>query len=142
MFTLLLYYFFSFFFHFLLTFVLILKWNLIIVKYWLECLFSDLRKKRNSWLRLFKLNSIWFEKYKRNINRHCAIKKRVAYIYMYRNSHPEVFLGKRVLKICSRFTGENPCRSAISVKLQLYWNRTSAWVFSCKSAAYFQNTFS
>ena len=28
------------------------------------------------------------------------------------------------------------------VVLQLYWNRTSAWVFSCKYAAYFQNTFS
>ena len=26
--------------------------------------------------------------------------------------------------------------------LQLYWNHTSAWVFSCKFAAYFQNTFS
>ena len=25
---------------------------------------------------------------------------------------------------------------------QLYWNRTLAWVFSCKFAAYFQNTFS
>ena len=25
---------------------------------------------------------------------------------------------------------------------QLYWNRTSAWVFSCKFAAYFQNNFS
>ena len=24
----------------------------------------------------------------------------------------------------------------------LYWNRTSAWVFCCKFAAYFQNTFS
>ena len=28
------------------------------------------------------------------------------------------------------------------VAKQLYWNRTSAWVFSCKFAAYFQNTFS
>ena len=28
------------------------------------------------------------------------------------------------------------------VSKQLYWNRTSAWVFSCKFAAYFQNTFS
>ena len=28
------------------------------------------------------------------------------------------------------------------VALQLYWNCTSAWVFSCKYAAYFQNTFS
>ena len=24
---------------------------------------------------------------------------------------------------------------------QLYWNRTLAWVFSCKFAVYFQNTF-
>ena len=24
---------------------------------------------------------------------------------------------------------------------QLYWNRTSAWVFSCKFAVYFQNNF-
>ena len=28
------------------------------------------------------------------------------------------------------------------VAKQLYWNRTSAWVFSCKFDAYFQNTFS
>ena len=28
------------------------------------------------------------------------------------------------------------------VGLQLYWNDTSAWVFSSKFAAYFQNTFS
>ena len=27
------------------------------------------------------------------------------------------------------------------VALQFYWNCTSAWVFSCKFAAYFQNTF-
>ena len=28
------------------------------------------------------------------------------------------------------------------VALQLYWNHTSAWVFSRKFAAYFQNNFS
>ena len=28
------------------------------------------------------------------------------------------------------------------VPLQLYWIQTSTWVFSCKFAAYFQNTFS
>ena len=28
------------------------------------------------------------------------------------------------------------------VALQLYWNYTSARLFSCKFAAYFQNTFS
>ena len=27
------------------------------------------------------------------------------------------------------------------VALQFYWNHTSAWVFSCKFAAYFQNNF-
>ena len=35
-----------------------------------------------------------------------------------RSSRPEVFLGKVVLKICSKFTGERPCRSVISIKLQ------------------------
>ena len=34
-----------------------------------------------------------------------------------RSSRPEVFLGKGVLKIFSKFTGEHPCRSAISIKL-------------------------
>ena len=34
-----------------------------------------------------------------------------------RSSPPEVFLGKGVLKICSKFTGEHPCRSVISIKL-------------------------
>ena len=29
-----------------------------------------------------------------------------------------------------------------NIALQLYWNRISAWMFSCKLAAYFQNTFS
>ena len=29
-----------------------------------------------------------------------------------RSSHPEVFLGKGILKICSKFTGEHPCQSA------------------------------
>ena len=34
-----------------------------------------------------------------------------------RSSHPEMFLEKDVLKICSKFTGEDPCRSVISIKL-------------------------
>ena len=36
---------------------------------------------------------------------------------IYRSSRPEVFLRKGVLKICSTFTGEHPCRSVISIKL-------------------------
>ena len=35
----------------------------------------------------------------------------------YRSSASEVFLEKRVLKICSKFTGEHPCQSVISIKL-------------------------
>ena len=77
------------------------------------------------------------------------------------SSRLEVFLRKGVLKICSKFTGEHPCWFVISIKLlrlllkcrlprnydnnvakQLYWNRTSAWVFSSKFFAHFQNTFS
>ena len=38
-------------------------------------------------------------------------------IWRISSSHPEVFLGKAVLKICSKFTGEHPRRSVISIKL-------------------------
>ena len=34
-----------------------------------------------------------------------------------RSSPPEVFLGKGVLKICSKFTREHACGSALSIKL-------------------------
>ena len=34
-----------------------------------------------------------------------------------RSSHLEVFLRKGVLKICSKFTGEHPCQSVISIKI-------------------------
>ena len=36
---------------------------------------------------------------------------------LFRGSLPEVFLGKVVLKICSIFTGQHPCRSLISINL-------------------------
>ena len=36
----------------------------------------------------------------------------------FRSSHSEVFCLKVVLKICNKFTGEHPCRSAILIKLQ------------------------
>ena len=35
-----------------------------------------------------------------------------------RSNPPEVLLLKGILEICSKFTGEHPCRSVISVKLQ------------------------
>ena len=34
-----------------------------------------------------------------------------------RNIHPQVFLGKGVLKICSKFTREHGCGNVISIKL-------------------------
>ena len=37
--------------------------------------------------------------------------------YTFISSCPEVFLRKGVLKICSKFTGERPSRSVISIKL-------------------------
>ena len=37
---------------------------------------------------------------------------------LFRSSHPKVFLVKGLLKNCSKFTGEHPCRSVISIKLQ------------------------
>ena len=47
----------------------------------------------------------------------------VTFNWISRSSHEEVFYWK-------------------GVALQLYWNCTSAWVFSCIFAAYFQKTFS
>ena len=38
-----------------------------------------------------------------------------------RSSRPEVFLGKGVVKICLKFTGEHPCRCVISIKLLCYF---------------------
>ena len=48
---------------------------------------------------------------------------------------------------CSEDMQQNYRRTPMSkydfnkVALQLYWNSTVTWVFSCKFAAYFQNTF-
>ena len=39
-------------------------------------------------------------------------------VTIFRNSQPEVSRGKGVLKICSKFTGEHPCRNAILIRLQ------------------------
>ena len=41
-------------------------------------------------------------------------------LIIFRSSHPEMFLEKGVLKICSKFTGEHSCRSVILIKL--VWN--------------------
>ena len=61
-----------------------------------------------------------------------------------RNSHPKVFLGKGVsenMQQIYRRTSMPKC-DFNKVAKQLNWNHFWAWVFSCKFAAYFQNTFS
>ena len=47
-----------------------------------------------------------------NLTKHFKSLKEVTH----RSSHPKVFLGKDVLKICSKFTGKYPSRSVISIK--------------------------
>ena len=35
-----------------------------------------------------------------------------------------MFIGKSVVKICSKYTGEHPCQSAISIKFAAYFQNT------------------
>ena len=42
----------------------------------------------------------------------------MTFLGQFRGSSPEMFLVKGVVKIWSKFTGEHPCRSVISIKLQ------------------------
>ena len=59
-----------------------------------------------------------------------------------RSSHPEMFLEKVALKICSKFTGEQPYRSVISIKLLCNFIEIPLrHGYSPLLAAYFQNTF-
>ena len=45
-------------------------------------------------------------------------KTSMYHLFQVQKQLPEVFLLKRVLKICSKYTGEHTCRSVISIKLQ------------------------
>ena len=51
---------------------------------------------------------------------------------------PENFHFRKSQKQPSRGVLKKSCSENMQ---QLYWNRTFAWVISCKFAAYFQNTF-
>ena len=53
---------------------------------------------------------------------------------------PQKSCSENMQQICRR-TSMPKC-DFNKVAKQLYWDRTLAWVFSCKFAAYFQNTFS
>ena len=52
-----------------------------------------------------------------NLSIKVQVIRKMLFLFLYRSSHPKVFCWKGVLKICSKFTGEHPCRSAISIKL-------------------------
>ena len=45
----------------------------------------------------------------------------------FRSSSSQVLLGKGVLKICSKFTGEHRCRSEISIKLLCNFIEIELW---------------
>ena len=47
----------------------------------------------------------------------CSSGKQIHVLHIFRSSHPEAFLVKDFLNICSKFTGEHSCRSVISIKL-------------------------
>ena len=60
---------------------------------------------QTTWRHLFVIDPFFF----------CP--SRVLRTHSNRSISPEVFLWKVVLKICSKFTGEHPCGSVISIKL-------------------------
>ena len=62
------------------------------------------------------------------MKRHLNNSPHYFYNRNFRSSRPEVFLGKDVLKICSKFTGEHPCRSVISIKLLSSFFQERLWV--------------
>ena len=61
----------------------------------------------NTHLRLINLGLVKWRSLDQQSPIHLVLKDR--------SSRPEAFLREGVVKICSKFTGEHPCRSAISV---------------------------
>ena len=55
------------------------------------------------------------------------VPKIVAGSVCFTSSHPQVFLGKGVLKLCNKFTGEHPCRGVISIKLLCNFIDITLW---------------
>ena len=72
-----------------------------------DCLFKELHQ-------YLRVKNFWTTSYHAMCNR---MVERMNSALL-RSSHPEVFLGKGVLRIWSEFTGKHPCRSVISIKLQ------------------------
>ena len=45
-----------------------------------------------------------------------------VFLYFQKKPLPDALFGKVVLKVCTKFTGEHPCRSVISIKLLCNFN--------------------
>ena len=78
--------------------------------------------KKRLWYRCFPVN---FTKFLKNTSGRLPLQR---------------FSFKKIFWKCA----EHPCRKCDFniVAKQLYWNQTSAWLFSCKFAVYFENIFS
>ena len=61
---------------------------------------------------------MWYEIILSNIDKHWHYSEAAP---------PEVFLGKCVLKMCSKFIGEHPYRSLVSIKLQSNFIEIKLW---------------
>ena len=78
------------------------------------------------WHNLYISKAELAEKYKWNWNSEIFLQwnmnffpesSRPSIFWISRSSHPEGFLGKGVLKICSKFAREHPCLNVVSIKL-------------------------
>ena len=65
----------------------------------------------------FMENMVGFSRYSGTLQSMEIALGYYQYHYIFRSSHPEAFLEKGVLKICSKSTAEHPYRSVISIKL-------------------------
>ena len=82
---------------------------------WLFFCFPTLHKKWSFPLRISSVNVTKCDHY--TVESTKLSTWRTSGVSTSRSSRSEVFLGKGVLKICNKFTGEHPCRSMISIKL-------------------------
>ena len=106
--------------------------------------------------KFFKLPADWtnksslFKSSKSNMNffnESCTLKKlppliRSCLVCSIKKQPPRSILWKRCSENMQQiYRGTSMPKCNFNKVKQLYSNRTSAWVFSCKFAAYFQNTF-
>ena len=110
----------------LLLFIIIHKtinvWNFYMI---LSCRFKETFNNLRS-------RSFILPKYASNYCQNAVVRLTSTY---FRSIHPGVqphLLKKVVLKICSKFTGEHPCRSVISIKLKSRFGMVALLYICCR----------